>query len=79
MPPLEPNGIITKYIIHYNDSHKDEMVNSSQNKYEIDVNNLKPFAEYAVQIEACVRSDCSVKSNPVMIKTDVGGNYNFIL
>lgn len=73
-PPLEPNGIITSYIVSYNNSDEHFKVESGQSEYNMTINGLTPYSTYAVQIQACVGNHCSMKSKPVTIRTEVDGN-----
>ncbi|KAF8782080.1 Cytokine receptor like protein [Argiope bruennichi] len=73
MPPLEPNGIITHYFIYHNEFKKIMRNGSSCKSCEFLIEDLKPYTDYDISIEACVDVYyCSNKSIPVTALTDIG-------
>lgn len=76
-----PYEITTQYIISYNGSKRDVFGDdASKTRDGTIIDGLKPYSTYAVQIQTCIHIplltgfDCSDKSDPIMIRTEIGGN-----
>ncbi|KFM74109.1 Cytokine receptor, partial [Stegodyphus mimosarum] len=75
LPPSEPNGIITHYVVHYNNSRKQVNARKQMNdqtRYKLIVAELRYYSIYKVQVQACVSIHCSNLSSPSYVLTDVG-------
>lgn len=79
-PHNNTNGIITHYIVRYStstesyvDSHNATGILKPSDTYFLNISeNVKPYTEYSVSIEACNSAGCSKPSTPKLITTEIG-------
>ncbi|XP_013774327.1 protein sidekick-2-like [Limulus polyphemus] len=61
--PLEPNGIISHYVVHYKNNSQKVFVNKDEGSPSVILwKNIESYTNYSVVVEACVDRYCSPPS-----------------
>lgn len=82
-PPSIPNGRINRYKITYDSSSgkrqslTHDVASIGRPSYLLNItdsneNEVMPYTNYTVRLQACTRIGCSIDSEPVFVQTDIG-------
>ena len=64
-PPSSPEGIITTYMVTYNDT----TVDTSNNDTNYTITGLDPYTNYSITVLACTSNGCGDQSDVVIATT----------
>ena len=70
-PPSSPGGIITTYMVTYNDT----TVNTSNNDTNYTITGLDPYTNYSITVSACTSNGCGNQSDVVIGTTAEEGDH----
>ena len=75
---MSSHAIITYYKVNYtkaNDEDKVREATIGANEKSFVIRNLEEWTDYRVSVSACNTLNCSVWSDPVIIRTDEAGTF----
>ena len=70
-PPSSPGGIITTYMVTYNDT----TVDISSNDTDYTITGLNPYTNYSITVSACTSNGCGEQSDVVIETTAEEGKH----
>ena len=70
-PPSSPGGIITTYMVTYNDT----TVDTSNNDTNYTITGLDPYTNYSITVSACTSNGCGEQSDAVIETTAEEGKH----
>ena len=74
-PPSSPEGIITTYMVTYNDT----TVDTSNNDTNYTITGLDPYTNYSITVLACTSNGCGDQSDVVIGTTAEEGKLHMAL
>lgn len=72
--PSKPNGLITRYVIYVNGKpqEKEVLADNKIQVYSHSISGLEDYSNYNIQVQACVKTQCSPLSQELWVQTDIG-------
>ena len=72
-PPSSPGGIITTYMVIYNDT----TVDTNNNDTSYTITGLDPYTNYSISIIACTNNGCGNQTDVITATTEEEGMVYF--